>query len=100
MSLPLFPRKKNSGENDGMRTAMQYASLGTQLAAAVVGFGLVGYWLDSIFKTNERYTTIFLFLGAAGGLYSFIRTVIALGKKSDQSDGVADDASKVTEGKK
>jgi len=76
-----FGGNKEEEEAGGFRKAAQYLSLGTQLAAAVVGFGLIGYWLDSTFGTGERYTTILLFLGAGGGLYSFIKTVIDLGKK-------------------
>ncbi len=75
------------GDPDGLRAGMQYAGMGMQLAAAVVGFGLIGYWIDTSNKTGERYTTIFLFLGAIGGLYNFIKTALALGKKKNGDTG-------------
>lgn len=83
--LPLSPLGGASGDDKtGFRTGMQYAGMGMQLAAAVVGFGLIGYWLDSSFNTGERYTTIFLFLGAIGGLFNFIKTAMAIGKKPER----------------
>jgi F0F1-type ATP synthase assembly protein I len=87
----LFGGKKDEEGAGSFRRAAEYLSLGGQLAAAVVGFGLIGYWLDSSFHTGELYTTILLFVGAIGGLYSFIKTVIALGKKDKEEDSAGKD---------
>lgn len=76
--------KDRTKEAGSFGAVAQYLGLGTQLAAAVAGFGLLGYWIDSRAGTGTLYTTIFLFVGAFGGMYSFIKTVIRLGKETKE----------------
>ncbi len=70
-----------------MRRLGTLLTLGTQLAAAVAGFGLAGYWIDRHFGTGSTWTTVMLFLGAIGGMYSFIRTVQRAGRERKNDGG-------------
>ncbi|HUI64915.1 MAG TPA: AtpZ/AtpI family protein [Bacteroidota bacterium] len=61
-----------------------YLTLGLQLAMAVLVFFFLGKWLDQRLGTDPWLTLTGLAVGITGGLISFLRTVIALGKKSDE----------------
>jgi len=63
------------------RDVAPYLGLGIQLAATVVIFALIGHWLDRLLNTSPWLLLIGALLGATGGLYSFIRTVLSLSKK-------------------
>lgn len=58
-----------------------YLGLGLQLAVTIVVFFLVGRWLDGVFETSPILMVVGGFIGAAAGLYSFLRTVLSLSKK-------------------
>jgi len=51
---------------------------------AVLVFFFLGKWLDQRLGTDPWLTLTGLAVGITGGLISFLRTVIALGKKSDE----------------
>ena len=80
-------KKNNShGENlTRLRGAAQYMGLGTQLAVTMVAFFFFGYWLDGEFETLPLFVIVFSFIGAGGGLYSFIRNVIKLNEKKNDN---------------
>jgi F0F1-type ATP synthase assembly protein I len=52
----------------GLKSYLQYISLGTEIAVAVGGPILTGYWLDSLFDTSPYLTlsgvllAVFLFI--------------------------------------
>lgn len=58
-----------------------YLGLGIQLAATIVICFLLGRWLDQVLNTTPWLMVFSAFIGAAAGLYNFLRTVISLGKK-------------------
>ncbi|MBK9127905.1 MAG: AtpZ/AtpI family protein [Phycisphaerales bacterium] len=62
---------------------VRYASIGFELAAAIVGLALVGYWVDYHFGTGRWGLTIGACLGVVGGLYNFIRQAIELTRASE-----------------
>ncbi len=49
------------------------AGLGMELAAAVVGGCLLGYWIDRRFGTTPWWFLICTAIGLIGGLYNLIR---------------------------
>jgi F0F1-type ATP synthase assembly protein I len=58
--------------------------LGIQLAATIVVCFFVGRWLDQVLNTAPWLMILGAFLGAGGGLYNFLRTVIQLGRKEKE----------------
>ena len=68
-----------SANNDQSRedrpnpSPLRYASLGLELAAAIVGLTLVGLWFDHHFGTGPVGVLVGAGLGVVGGLYNFIR---------------------------
>lgn len=52
---------------------VRYAGLGVELAAAVGGLSLLGYWLDRRYGTSPWGLLICFAIGLVGGMYNFIR---------------------------
>ena len=52
---------------------MSLAGQGFELTAAVIGFGLVGYWIGSHLGDARTGLLIGAILGIIGGLYNLIR---------------------------
>ncbi len=67
-----------SSYGKAIRTAGPLFTAGIQLAVAVCGMGLFGYLADNHFHTTPWLMVGGLFIGAGGGLYLFIKTVISL----------------------
>ena len=61
-----------------------YFTIGMQLAIAVVAFFFLGKWLDGKFGTSPWLMITGAVLGAVGGMISFLRTAIMIGKKEDE----------------
>lgn len=61
-----------------------FLTLGLQLAITVVAFFFIGRWLDGWLGTAPWLMLSGLALGVTGGMISFFRTVIALGKAEDR----------------
>lgn len=64
---------------------MQYSGLGIQLAATIVIFFFIGYWLDGVFDTKPVLMLVFTFLGFGGGFYNFFLTIQDLSRKEKES---------------
>jgi F0F1-type ATP synthase assembly protein I len=62
-----------------------YLTLGLQLAITVVVFFFLGRWLDAWLDTAPWGMLGGLAVGVTGGMVSFFRTVIALGKAEDRA---------------
>jgi len=68
------------------------SGLGIELAAAVAGFALVGYWWDRHFGTAPWGLVVASGLGIVGGLYNVVRKTLSVSKaaaadaKSDAGD--------------
>jgi len=54
--------------------------IGFELAAAVAGFTLVGYWVDRHYQVGPWGVLIGLALGLIGGMYNLIRQSLAASK--------------------
>lgn len=55
------------------RLKMGLAGLGMELAAAVVGLALLGYWIDRRFGSEPWGVLIGALVGIVGGLLNFVR---------------------------
>ena len=53
------------------------AGIGFELAAAVAGFVLFGYWIGKYFDRPELGIVIGAVLGLIGGMYNLIRVTLA-----------------------
>ncbi len=57
-----------------------------ELAGAVVGFCLLGVWIDHRYATKPYGVLICALLGLVGGLYNFIRQALILMKEQNPPD--------------
>jgi F0F1-type ATP synthase assembly protein I len=74
-------------ERDARPRGAAYASmmtLGLQLAIAVVAFFFLGRWLDGKLGTSPWLMLAGLAVGAGGGLLSFVRKAVELGREQDR----------------
>jgi F0F1-type ATP synthase assembly protein I len=81
---PGGPRRREElfpGLGGAYRDLGPYLTLGIQLAATVVVFFLVGWWLDTRYETSPTFELIGVFLGSVGGMIKFLKSVAALIKK-------------------
>ncbi len=62
------------------RALLRYASMGVELAGAVIGLTLLGLWIDYRFATGIKATIIGAAVGIVGGMYNFIRRALDLTK--------------------
>ena len=68
----LFRRKGMSGS--------EFAGIGMQFAAIIVGFALAGVWLDKRLGTSPWLIIVGVFSGAALGLWQMVRLVTRGGR--------------------
>lgn len=60
-----------------------YLTLGMQLAAAVLLFFFIGYFVDKRYGTEPTFMIIGLALGTAGGFIKFFKSIAELQKKDE-----------------
>jgi F0F1-type ATP synthase assembly protein I len=68
---------------------VRYSGVGLELAGATAGLALVGYWIDSRFKTGPWGILGGVIIGIVGGLYNLIREsldAVREAKAEDQED--------------
>lgn len=58
------------------------AGVGFELAAAVGGFVLVGYWVGKYYDQAELGIVIGAVLGLIGGMYNLVRTTLAASREA------------------
>ena len=58
---------------DRRRAPMSLAGLGMELAAAVIGATLLGFWIDRKLESEPWGVVIGALVGIVGGLYNFVR---------------------------
>jgi F0F1-type ATP synthase assembly protein I len=52
---------------------VRYSGVGVELAGAVAGFALVGYWIDGHYGSRPWGMLVGLALGLIGGLYNLVK---------------------------
>lgn len=78
------PRKRDDQSPDQiLRQVAPYLTLGIQLAAGIVVFFFIGWWLDTRYETSPMFKLIGLGVGAVGGLIKFLKSVVELGKQEE-----------------
>jgi F0F1-type ATP synthase assembly protein I len=76
------PRKRDEQSPDQiLRQSAPYLTLGIQLAAGIVVFFLIGWWLDTRYESSPMFKLIGLGVGMVGGLIKFLKSVVELGKE-------------------
>ena len=65
---------------------MRLANAGFELAAAIGGFTLVGYWVDRHYGTAPRGVLVGALLGLVGGLYNQIKASLTAAEDARQED--------------
>jgi F0F1-type ATP synthase assembly protein I len=80
---PKEPRQRDDtpGLDHVYRDVAPYLTLGIQLAAAVVFFFLIGWWLDTRTNMSPTFKLIGLFVGFLGGMIKFFRSAAEMSKK-------------------
>jgi len=67
-----------------------YAGIGMELAGAIIGLTLAGYWVDYKFGTEPTGLIVGATLGIIGGFYNFIRQAIQLTRRQQRTDSRRD----------
>jgi ATP synthase protein I len=73
---------------------VRYSSIGLELAGAIGGLALVGYWIDGRFGTKPWGMLGGVVIGLVGGLYNLVRESLAAireGQSEDRGAGGAGD---------
>jgi ATP synthase protein I len=65
---------------------VRHAGIGLELAGAVAGFALVGYWIDRHFGSKPWGLVIGLVLGMVGGLYNLVRESLEATREARAED--------------
>ena len=52
---------------------VRHSGVGLELAGAVAGFALLGYWIDRRFATEPWGLVVGVVLGLVGGLYNLVK---------------------------
>jgi len=73
---------KNLKEDKVFKELAPYLNLGWQLVISICLMAFLGWWLDKKLDTSPLLIIICTLFGAAAGMYSFIKTVLNLDKKS------------------
>jgi F0F1-type ATP synthase assembly protein I len=73
--------RREQSLRETIRELAPYMTLGIQLAAAVVVFFLIGWWLDTRYGTSPTFRLIGLLIGSVGGMIKFLKSAIELGNK-------------------
>ena len=82
---PRKPEETFPGLGHVYRDLGPYLTLGIQLAAAIIFFFLIGWWLDTRMGTPLIFKLIGLFLGSVGGMIKFFKSAAEMSKKEKRS---------------
>jgi ATP synthase protein I len=65
---------------------VRHSGVGLELAGAVAGLSLIGYWIDRHYGTSPWGLVVGLALGIVGGLYNFVREALQATHEAQQED--------------
>ena len=73
---------------------VRYSGVGLELAGALAGFALLGYWIDGKFGTSPWGILGGVVLGLIGGLYSMVKQSLAAIRDARTEDALRRDDKK------
>lgn len=76
----MVEEKKENNLNTALREQGKLLTAGIQLAAGVLIFFFIGYWIDGKYSTKPIFTILFSMIGGIGSVYKFIRTALSMSK--------------------
>jgi F0F1-type ATP synthase assembly protein I len=85
MADPDREENDRSGLGRALQTVGPLLNAGLQMTVGIAIMGALGYFGDRAWGTGPWLMVTGIFFGAGGGLYQFIRMVLALDKKSEAS---------------
>jgi len=65
---------------------IRYSGVGLELAGAIAGLALVGYWVDRHFGTKPWGILIGVAIGLVGGLYNLVKESLAAVREAKTED--------------
>ncbi len=65
-------------------TWLRLSGTGIEFAAAIIGFVLLGYWVDRHYDTKPMGVLIGAALGILGGGYNLVRTALQASRQVDR----------------
>jgi len=65
---------------------VRYSGVGLEMAGAIAGLALVGYWVDGRFGTGPWGIVVGVFIGLVGGLYNLVRESLAAVREAQADD--------------
>jgi F0F1-type ATP synthase assembly protein I len=68
---------------------VRHSAVGIELAAAIGGFALVGYWIDRRYATDPWGLVAGLVLGLIGGLYNLVKQSLQAVREARVEDEAA-----------
>ena len=87
--------RPSGGSRGPEQRAWRLAGLGIELAGAVGGFCLLGYWIDRHYDTQPWGLLIGAICGLVGGFHNFIRSTLkALTPPDDPGPDTGDDSTR------
>jgi F0F1-type ATP synthase assembly protein I len=79
-------QRRNSSDYRARRVLLRFATAGSELAAAVIGLTLLGWWFDRGFNTSPVGLLAGAGLGIVGGMYNFLRDAWRFRQEDDAKD--------------
>ena len=76
---------------------VRHSGIGLELAGAVAGFALLGYWVDRRFGTQPWGSIGGVVLGLIGGLYNLVRESLQAVREARADDEAAKSSDRSTE---
>ena len=74
------------GKDKDRRSWVRLSGIGFEFAAAVIGFVLVGYWIDRKYGCGPKGVLIGAALGILGGGYNLLRTALKASRQMDRDE--------------
>jgi len=65
---------------------VRYSGVGLELAGAIAGLSLIGYWVDGRFGTGPWGIVVGVFIGLVGGLYNLVKESLAAVREAQADD--------------